>query len=236
MYRFLQQSFASSATPAAISHCTLFSAAVHATCLSLNSLYAEFSILDSADPPAARRENLVKIRSELVANIALTVMCLLVSGVVVERYVIQRFVKQPDTGEYRQGQRLTGDMGTIVNSKSARVTAVVVVSQRCKFCQESVDFYRRLVALPDVREGRVQILFMGYHAEDAKAFLVTHQLPVDDLRATPSDLRAKVQGTPTVLIVDRNGLIMGAWKGKLNSNQERNVFTTVSTMVANSIL
>jgi hypothetical protein len=119
----------------------------------------------------------MKIQSETILNIALVFMCLTVTGVAFDRYIIGRFwPPQPAPGptEYRPGQQLAGQLNELID-RNARVNVVLVVSQNCKFCLASVDLYRRLAALPAVQQGRMRITFIGFNFEDAKAFVTKNQ-------------------------------------------------------------
>jgi hypothetical protein len=175
----------------------------------------------------------MKPRSETLANVALAVMCLVVTGVTLDRYVLRRNVQADPRPGYRQGQRLSGPMRDLIGQRTA-VTALLVVSQNCRFCLDSVGFYRDLVALrSQVEPARFQTLFIGFQEEDAKAFLAKNQLPTDDLRATPTGLSEHVLGTPTLLVVDGNGLIIGAWTGRLSRGQEKDVISTVTAVAKN---
>lgn len=177
----------------------------------------------------------MKISSETLANVALVVMSVVFTGVAVDRYVLPRFRPAPDANEYRQGQTVTEPIRAVLD-KNAAVTAVLVVSQRCKFCLESVDFYRRLVGAPGYQSGRFRIIFTGFETEDARAFVKAHLLPEGTVVPTPAGLSQKVRGTPTLLLINESGRVMGNWKGKLNQTQEYQVLSTVDALLAKPTL
>jgi hypothetical protein len=150
-----------------------------------------------------------------------------VSAVVVDRFVVPRFVTAGAAETWGRGDRLPEETRTVLQQRGL-IAAVLVVSQNCRFCNDSAEFYRELVSLKQTTNGRFETIFVGFHKDDAKAFLTTNRLPAEDLRSTPQDLRKKVRGTPTLLIVDQTGLIRGAWMGRLSSRQERDVVSAAT--------
>ncbi len=178
------------------------------------------------------------IRSETVANVAITIMCLVVTYAVMDRFVIARFVAPPPQGgdvpsSYHAGDRLTMS-GEPLKLETARVSAVVVLSTTCHFCQESADFYKRLSALEtSAPKGAFQTLFLGMRGiDDAKDFAAQHHLDPNHTRPTPGDIPGKIPGTPTLLLVNAAGRVTASWVGKLTPTQETNVLETVSKAMA----
>lgn len=58
--------------------------------------------------------------------------------------------------------------------------------------------------------------------EQGKGYLNTLGVAIDNVgRASLND--AGVSGTPTLLLVDNDGAVVNAWKGRLDSNREREV-------------
>jgi hypothetical protein len=175
----------------------------------------------------------MKLRSETFANVSIGVMCLSVSYAAVDRYVLSKTVAaetRPESG-FKTGERVSTDLEQL-QLGTAKPSAVVVVSNTCHFCVESADFYRRLASLEKGAGGRFQALFLGMHGtEDAERFVTTQRLSPTQARPTPSDVQARVPGTPTLLLVDARGRVTQSWVGKLTQSQEEDVIAAVSRTI-----
>jgi hypothetical protein len=163
-------------------------------------------------------------------------MCHTVSYAALDRYVLTRAVAadiQPTSG-FKPGDRVSTDLEQL-RLGSAKLSAVVVLSNTCHFCVESADFYRRLAALEGRAGGHFQALFLGTRGpEDADRFVSAQGLDRSRTRPLPPDLQARVPGTPTLLLVDGRGRVTQSWMGKLNHNQEEEVLAVVSRAIQGS--
>jgi hypothetical protein len=173
----------------------------------------------------------VTIRSETVANLAIALMCLVVSYAVADRFIAPKFyaADATQTSGYRVGDLLTTETEELRLAPS-RVSAVIVLSNSCRFCIESADFYRKLARLAgETPDGAFQAIYLGMSGqEDADAFATTHNLPRTQVRSSPMDILSRVPGTPALLLVDGAGRVTGSWVGKLNATQEATVLAAVS--------
>ena len=106
-----------------------------------------------------------------------------------------------------------------VNWGSSSKNIVLVLSTTCKYCKASAGFYQRLARECEDRHIRTIALF-PQTVEQSRAYLESEGVRVTEIwQAEPGKL--KVQGTPTVLLVDNNGLVQHVWTGKLPANQEK---------------
>jgi thioredoxin-related protein len=162
-------------------------------------------------------------RIELLANIAIILVALLLGFVLAKRYIFS----SPDAN--RAEIRNDIKAGTKISLpdfdwSGSNKHLVLVVQKGCHFCSESAPFYQRLVqetvgrkdiqliaALPqDVNEGRQYLNDLGVHIDDVK-------------QVNPSSFG--VRGTPTLLLVDKTGLVTDVWAGKLQTDQEAAVIS-----------
>ena len=90
------------------------------------------------------------------------------------------------------------------------------------FSTESAPFYQRL-AREKAGRGDVRLLAVLPQAvEESKKYLGEHGVAADDVRQTePRDLG--VQGTPTLVLVDKTGAVVDSWVGKLPPAKEDEV-------------
>jgi hypothetical protein len=168
-------------------------------------------------------------RSETFANIAAGVLCLVVTYAVADRYILPKSSGVAPTNGYRAGDSLTVTPEEVGLAQS-RLSAVVVVSTSCHFCAESAEFYRQLTDLQKTYPAdKFQTVFLGISgAEDAQAFVAAHKLQTRAARATPADVRPRIPGTPTLLLVESNGRVASSWVGKLSAADEKIVLSTVT--------
>jgi hypothetical protein len=102
-------------------------------------------------------------------------------------------------------------------------TLVLALQTTCHFCSESGPFYQELVRERG-KFGNTRILaVLPQTVGESSAYLRTLGVAVDDVKQyTLSEIGVK--GTPTLLLVDSEGVVTEAWTGRLQSLAEREVF------------
>lgn len=158
---------------------------------------------------------------ELLANIAIIVVAVLLSVVLVRRYVLPASPR-PDAVESMQikpGTKLS--LPDVDWGRSDR-TLLLVLSTDCRFCTESAPFYQRLAQEQARRGGPGLIAVLPQGEGEARKYLSDLGIRVDEIRrATPKDI--SVKGTPTLILVDRAGSVVESWVGKLPPDKEAEV-------------
>ncbi len=105
-------------------------------------------------------------------------------------------------------------------------TLLLVLSATCHYCQESGLFYNRLTAEAHRAHVTVTALF-PQEEKAAAAFLKSLGIAVDVvITAAPASIG--VHGTPTILLVDRHGIVTAAWFGKLLPTKEAEVMASLT--------
>ncbi len=109
--------------------------------------------------------------------------------------------------------------------EKARLTLVLVTSSTCRFCAESLPFYRKLV--PAARNAGARVLAVTAEEPTINAnYLSSEGIRVD--AAVSSTQNGLVfRGTPTLVVVGRDGTVVGSWAGKLSSEEEIQVLAAV---------
>ena len=109
-------------------------------------------------------------------------------------------------------------------SGSAAVpTLIVGLSTACAFCEASVPFYQSLVQLDDVVEGRVRLVVASFQGvEEMRAYLDDHDLRILDIAEVEAN-EIPIRVTPTLLLVDRAGVVTASWAGRLPASRELEV-------------
>jgi hypothetical protein len=123
-------------------------------------------------------------------------------------------------GGYRVGDRVAEITG--VDFVKNQATLLVVVKDACPACAASMDFYKRLASSP--RRAKLVVLSQG--PPDALGRLLdTHEFEPD--QALSTDARLRIDGTPTLYLVDRDRTVIQAWVGQLPTRQEHDVIRAI---------
>jgi hypothetical protein len=160
-------------------------------------------------------------RFDQVSNIAFIVMCLAVTVAAGSFVIGRRSPTIPEASEaVPRGTALPVEVTRFINGLPS---LLLVLSTTCQFCEASMPFYRELAALNDVQAGRLRIVVISIQPpEQMRAHL-------DARRLTPSaivpalDTPLRLEGTPTIILVDRKGVVDSSWKGQLHKTGERAV-------------
>jgi thioredoxin-related protein len=170
-------------------------------------------------------------RVELLANVAIIIAGLLVSIAFIDRVFIRPSAPfaPRETGSLKNGVKLPI---SDVNWSNKSKTLVMALSKTCRFCTESIPFYKKLSQIRSTREDINLVGVMPQSVEDAQSYFRDQNISVDAIRSTRlSDI--SVQGTPTLILVDENGVVIESWVGKLPPQREDEVVSHVFGDLAN---
>jgi hypothetical protein len=107
-------------------------------------------------------------------------------------------------------------------------TLVLALRNGCRFCEESIPFYRKLAELE--KSNHLDAHVIAVFPDDPAAvrqLLETHQLAVEAFPAIELS-HVKVDGTPTLILVDRQGRVSKVWIGELEAAGQADVVTAIS--------
>lgn len=161
-------------------------------------------------------------RLEIVTNVA-TIVALLVFGTMIikKQYFPSR---QPNLGVDPQ---VGAELGTIrgVDLHSRGKTLLVAISSQCKFCRESLPFYRNLERKSAGGTG-VRLVFLHPEADlEFENFLSKNEIV--GVPIVPADFKQlNIMRTPVILSVD-SGKINHVWVGKLRESEEGEVLSAL---------
>jgi hypothetical protein len=106
-----------------------------------------------------------------------------------------------------------------------RRSVVLALSVGCHFCVESVPFYRQLAAKS---QGKFDLIAVFPQAKPvAEQYLRDAVVPVNEVVSAPLNT-INVSGTPTLILVDRDGRIQDLWVGRLSEAREKQVLARLS--------
>jgi len=165
----------------------------------------------------------MKAKIEVVANIVVILLAAVIGSV----YLKDRFsAPNPAPNEVKAGDKLPHLDGWDWGAHDRSL--VLVLKKGCHFCEDSAPFYQRLAAQQRV-EGKDTAIVAVFPdtADTVKEVVQAEALGVHALAGVPLE-KLKVSGTPSVLLVDRNGTVVNAWIGMLSPKQELEVMRAVA--------
>jgi thioredoxin-related protein len=159
---------------------------------------------------------------DVTVNVAILVTCVIASTVLVRREFFPPQAPPPPgsiaAGEHSEALRTALPAG-------ADRALILAIAPGCHFCNESMDFYKQLVERRDSSGSPVKVV-AAVSSADAKdpegTRLAESGVKVDGL-VQVDFAKAKVSGTPTVVLVDRQGKVLSVWMGKLDSHGQSEV-------------
>jgi hypothetical protein len=168
-------------------------------------------------------------KTEFLANVAIIVVALLLGGVLIKRYLWPgQDAARPADQRIPAGTKATlPDVDWAQNGQ----TLLLVLSRDCHFCTDSAPFYQRLTretaGRPDVR----LIALLPQEVAEGRKYLAGLGVSVNEVRqAAISSVGARA--TPTLILVDQNGVVQNSWVGKLAAPEEAEVLSRLAARPA----
>ena len=166
---------------------------------------------------------------EFASHIAIIIVAVLISVVLVKNYLLPDSKTKSNAGNNAAIASNAVEAGIVGKAislpdtdwKRSDQTFVFVLSTGCHFCTESAPFYKQVVQKRKQGSTRL-IAVLPQGVEEGRKYLGDLGIAVDEVRqATPSSLG--VRGTPTLLLVNKDGVITSSWRGKLPTEKEAEV-------------
>jgi thioredoxin-related protein len=118
-------------------------------------------------------------------------------------------------------QWISAQVSSVDWSKNEK-TLVMAVSSTCHFCTESAPFYRDIRARTRVHT----IAVLPQSVYEGRNYLSSLGVQVDEVLQAPLN-SIDVNGTPTLILVGRDGTVIRTWLGKLPPDLEKEVLLSV---------
>jgi hypothetical protein len=101
-------------------------------------------------------------------------------------------------------------------------TLLIALSEGCRYCAASGPFYQRLTKEVSGKKNIGVVAVFPQAVNQARNYLNSLGVSVADVRQmTLEDLG--VIGTPTLILVNKEGVVTNSWRGQLPSNKEGEV-------------
>ena len=160
-------------------------------------------------------------RIDLLTNIAIIVASIVLCGALVKRYFISGHTSNVSTTpEISAGAAVP--LPEVDWAKNKR-TVLLALSTSCHFCTESAPFYQQL-ARERQSDGVRLIAAFPESVQNGQKYLNDLDVQVDEVRQI-SLKQLGVIGTPTVVVINRDGVVVAVWRGKLPPNKEAEILS-----------
>jgi rhodanese-related sulfurtransferase len=145
-----------------------------------------------------------------------------------------KFFPSQDAGRVKglkHGERITLPDVDWTNAK----TLLLAIAPGCDFCATSAPFYR-VLSKEVAQNSRLRLIaLLPESAGPDGGFLDSISIPRDRVRMV-SLKSLGIEGTPTLILVDANGIATKSWVGKLNPEQEAEVLDSLAEEAVTSFM
>lgn len=153
---------------------------------------------------------------DLLTNILTIIVAIIIISLAIQRYLLPSgsASKSPTVGR-------TVTLANFDLSGSNR-NVLVVMMKGCRFCEESMDFYKSLI---NERQGTGNNVIAVFPPGSSEIGAYLRNFGLTEIEVKYADLSGmeEVDGTPTIIVTDPNGKITKSWVGKLSPEKEREV-------------
>jgi hypothetical protein len=164
----------------------------------------------------------VKAKLEAIANVTMILVALATGYVALGKYIVS----------YRMPRWvMAGDrLAKIPNLdwKQHRHTLVLVLNAGCLFCERSAPFYQMLADVQAARRNDLGLVAVfPNEGEAVRQFMTRVGLHIASLTGVPLGT-LRVSGTPTLMLVDKDGRVERAWIGTLTPSEQLDLLRVAS--------
>ncbi|MGH9800030.1 MAG: peroxiredoxin family protein [Blastocatellia bacterium] len=159
-------------------------------------------------------------------SIAIIIASIVFVGVVAHKYLIAYKGSSASAAEVPLGKKL--DLPD-VNWEANGHTVVVAIRKGCPYCDESAPFYQRLNSEISRQKNVAIVAVLPDAIENSREHLKKLGVPFSEVRE--ARLRSvNVSATPTLLLLDKTGVVVGGWIGKLSKAEEDKVLEVLARL------
>lgn len=162
---------------------------------------------------------------ELLANIAIIIVAILLASILIKSYLWRSNPVQSNSRAAMASQQQI-EIGEKINlpdidwQKNGK-TLLLAVSTTCHFCTESGPFYQHIVK----EHGDTQLVaLVPQQVDEGRQYLKKLGVEIDQIRQIQFNSLG-VQGTPTLLLINSEGVVENLWLGRLRGDQETEVLS-----------
>lgn len=118
-----------------------------------------------------------------------------------------------------------------VDYSAADKTMLLFLSSYCRYCTESMDFYRRLVQHRANSSVRLQLVVLSREKiESLLNYVQNHGLSADRVESIDTSIFQELRLTPTLILVNAEGKMEQAWLGRQTASGEAEILRAIGAM------
>ena len=167
---------------------------------------------------------------ERVGQWLFLLMCAAVAAAAINHILLARSAPPPAAPRPVVEQGTTVALPAGATADGTVDSLLLVLSADCRFCTESMPFYRRLAARPEVQSGQVRLSVVSMQPlAEMREYLNEHGLEAAHVMSVPeSGLR--VGATPGIVLATREGVVRESWLGAVPPREEKRVIDALTAM------
>lgn len=170
-----------------------------------------------------RKIRLVADISSIITSLAVLALVAIIGVNILKRdFVKQNSTKVSDVSVKAGEQFPLHDFNWAGNSE----TVVLAVRKDCGFCRASAPFYRKLARRLEARKDIALLAVSPDTSDESRQYLHDIDVPVADVRQEALKPLG-VNGTPTLILVDKSGAVRNVWVGKWAEEQEEKIIEAI---------
>ena len=160
---------------------------------------------------------------ELLSDLAVVAIALLLGFMVARSYFLGPEILQ--SSHLKPGQRL--EAVKEIPWGSHEQILLLALRRGCSLCEDSIPFYKKLVDMQT--SGAINAEIVAVFPDDSVATREYLESSGLEVRSIPNFRLRKLEisMTPAVLLVNRNGEVLGSWGGLLSPRQEEDLLNAI---------
>lgn len=167
----------------------------------------------------------MKEKIEILTNVVFIMVALLLGGIAIKTTMFSSSYHNNEL-EPCIGSLLPNPTG--YEWKTHDQTLVLALKKNCPYCENSMPFYRQLLELKQAKRISAHIISMfSDPLDEAKNVMNIQNMAVDVIGGIQLS-NYKISGTPTVILVDKQGRVVKSWVGQLHEDVEKEVVSTLA--------
>lgn len=160
--------------------------------------------------------NNLRANIELGAQIVIAVAVVVAAGVLVKRNFLPARQNHENRPRINAGEKLNVPN---VDWAQNRKSLVFFLKKDCSFCTSSAPFYRHLLGEASKRNVK-SLAMLPDPDQEAREYIAYLKLPIDTVQTGTNLDTYKIAGTPTVVFVDRQGIVRNVWFGAAREREK----------------
>lgn len=160
----------------------------------------------------------VKSTLEVATNIAVLMVAVTVLTLIAFFFLSKPSPSSPKLSLGLEKGKTFAQLSNMDYSKSDQ-TLLIALNSTCSYCQESLPLYRKIASNQARTDKALHVVgLFPNKAEEVAKYIQQNQLVMDTVAGV--DFNAlHISGTPTMILIDRNGVVKDFWNGKLSDRE-----------------